>query len=181
LSTPIDALEGLGVEKRDIKWLKKNGIKTAEALASMKPEELCSLPGFKSVGLWYCSILVEKARAFIEMRRGGELVKMLWFQAPRLSNVLEELLARPLLILVPTEFGDALTGEVIDYCVKLYAFSFERRTFETVAEKCYEGEEEAAKDFEESARIAKQRLGNLVCVQSVDGDCFSFFENLFST
>jgi len=175
MATSVDVLVDLGVERRDIRWLKRNGIKTVEVLASMDPVELCKLPGFKSAPLGYCRNVVEKARAFLEMVKSRELIKRMWIQLPRLSNVVEKLLEKPLLILASAVFGDAITGEVLGHCVKLYVYSLETRSFETIAEKCYEGVEEADKDFEESAKMLKQRLGNLVCVHSVDGDCFKYF------
>ena len=98
------------------------------------------------------------------------------------AEMLEKMFEKPLFILTPsvyTEYGLDLTIKVVRYCVKLYIYSYEYGIFETVIEECYRSRKKAEKEFEKATKIVKQRLGDLVCVDDIDGNCFSYFEKLF--
>jgi len=182
LGTPIDALEGF-VSNRDVMWLKKNGIKTVEALASMDPVELCKLSGFKSASLVHCRDVVEEAKrylcAFKRLEKVREMYKKLWSQMPSFTEAIGILLSLRPFILQQTQYFVNVTEKhagVVGYCIRLRAYSLETDSLETLAERCYASEEEAEKQFEEAAEILKQKLGSLICVDGVDGDCLKQFE-----
>jgi tetratricopeptide (TPR) repeat protein len=184
LSAPIDVLKGF-VGKRDIRWLKRNGIKTVEVLASMDPVELCKLPGFKSAPLGYCRGVVEEAKRYLEaLKRFEEARKMyrgVWSAMPSFTEMLSDLLKTPLFILAPTDYFVHVTEKhagAVGYCVKLYALSLMAQTLEILAERCYSSYDEARKEFDEATKLLKQRLGDLICVQNVDGDCFERVKHL---
>jgi hypothetical protein len=99
---------------------------------------------------------------------------------PDITEALNYLLSRPILILTPTTYrGITLGGggEVIKYCVKIYTYSLQTDTFEPILEACYSSVEEADKEFRKASKILKQKLGKLICVNNVDGDCFKLFKN----
>jgi hypothetical protein len=170
LATPIDVLN---IPRRTITRLKRIGVGTVEDLARFTPEGLCGELGIKNIIL--CRTVVARARGFLEARRSYEKSKEFYRQyygrQPGFVEMLEGLLRRPLLILAPTVFEDG-TGNIYGYCANLYAYSLETGTPEKLIERCYESEEEFEREFRRASEIAKQRLGSLVCVQGVDGDCF---------
>ena len=98
------------------------------------------------------------------------------------AEMLEKMFEKPLFILAPTVYTGYsldLTHKIVRYCVKLYIYSYKYGTFETVIEECYKSRKKVEKEFEKATKIAKQRLGDLVCVDDIDRDCFSYFEKLF--
>jgi len=172
VGTPIDAL---GIPKRIVERLRSDGIESVEVLATLSPGELCFILDSRDIAL--CEALVAKARSFLGLKSPGEMIREFYErQKTSFVEMLKDFLSRPLFILAPSELVDGFTGEAVDYCVKLYTYSLETKVFEIVIMKCYESSEKAGKDFDEAAKMLKQRLGNLVCVHSVDGDCFKYFE-----
>jgi chemotaxis protein CheY-P-specific phosphatase CheC len=98
------------------------------------------------------------------------------------AEMLEKMFEKPLFILTPTvytAYSPDLARKIVRYCVKLYIYSYEYGTFETVIEECYKSPKKVEKEFEKATKVVKQRLGDLVCVDNIDGDCFSYFEKLF--
>jgi hypothetical protein len=98
---------------------------------------------------------------------------------PDITEILNDLLSKPILILTPTTYRGIILGkggEVIKYCIKLYTYSLQTDTFEPILEACYSSVEEADKEFRKASKILKQKLGKLICVNGVDGDCFKLFE-----
>jgi hypothetical protein len=168
----LTTLDVLNIPKKVVEKLKSIGVKSVEALASYTPEELCNELGIMNIVL--CRTAVARAREFLGLRKPAELVRK--GGQSSFKEVFEDLLKKPLFILASTTFHDVLTGNVVSYCIKLYTYSFETRTPEVLIERCYGSVEEADKEFVEAVKIVKQRLGNLVCVQGVDGDCFRFFD-----
>ncbi len=170
MATPIDVLN---IPRRIVARLKRIGIGTVEDLACLTPEGLCDELGTKNTILR--GTAVAGARGFLEARRShekaGEPHRRFHGRPPGFAEMLEDLLRRPPLILAPTVFEDG-AGNVHGHRANLHAHSLETGTPEKLIERRYESEEEPEKEFEKAAATAKQRLGNLVCVQGADGDRF---------
>jgi DNA-binding transcriptional MerR regulator len=161
--TPVDVL-ALKLPEVTIRRLKEAGIKTVEMLASMEPEELCRVTGYRSPG--WCVEVVSTARRYMELL---ELAKQGESSTPTpLIQLIERLFGKPLFILTTSELVSALRANFKAYCIELYMRSLPHDVLKPIIERCYSSEDERRKNLEEVAKILKQRLGGLVQVQGID-------------
>jgi len=162
--TPVDVL-ALKLPEVTIRRLKDAGIKTVEMLASMEPEELCRVTGYRSLG--WCVEIVSTARRYMELL---ELAKQGESSTPTpLTQLIERLFEKPLFILTTSEPVSALRANFKAYCIELYMRSLPHDALKPIIERCYSSEEERRKNLEEAVKILKQRLGDLVQVQEIGG------------
>jgi DNA-binding transcriptional MerR regulator len=160
--TPVDVL-ALKLPEVTIRRLKDAGIKTVEMLASMEPEELCRVTGYRSPG--WCVEIVSTARRYMELL---ELAKQGESSTPTpLTQLIERLFEKPLFILTTSELVSALRANFKAYCIELYMRSLPHDVLKPIIEECYSSEDERRKNLEEVAKILKQRLGDLVQVQEI--------------
>jgi len=160
--TPVDVL-ALKLPEVTIRRLKEAGIKTVEMLASMEPEELCRVTGYRSPG--WCVEVVSTARRYMELL---ELAKQGESSTPTpLIQLIERLFEKPLFILTTSELVSALRANFKAYCIELYMRSLPHDALKPIIEECYSSEDERRKNLEEVAKILKQRLGDLVQVQEI--------------
>ena len=160
--THVDVL-ALKLPEATIRRLKEAGIKTVEMLASMEPEELCRVTGYRSPG--WCVEIVSTARRYMELL---ELAKQGESSTPTpLTQLIERLFEKPLFILTTSELISTLRANFKAYCIELYMRSLPHDALKPIIEECYSSEDERRKNLEEAAKILKQRLGDLVQVQEI--------------
>jgi hypothetical protein len=163
--TPVDVL-ALKLPEATIRRLKDAGIKTVEMLASMEPEELCRVTGYRSLD--WCVEIVSTARRYMEIL---ELAKQGESSTPTpLTQLIERLFEKPLFILTTSELVSALRANFKAYCIELYMRSLPHDALKPIIEECYSSEYERRKNLEEAAKILKQRLGDLIRVQGIDSN-----------
>jgi len=161
--TPVEVL-ALKLPEVTIRRLKEAGIKTVEMLASMEPEELCRVTGYRSPG--WCVEIVSTARRYMELL---DLAKRGESSTPTpLIQLIEKLFEKPLFILTTSELVSALRANFKAYCIELYMRSLPHDVLKPIIEECYGSEDERRKNLEEAVKILKQRLGDLVQVQGID-------------
>jgi DNA-binding transcriptional MerR regulator len=161
--TPVDVL-ALKLPESTIRRLKDAGIKTVEMLASMEPEELCRVTGYRSPG--WCVEIVSTARRYMELL---ELAKQGESSTPTpLTQLIERLFGKPLFILTTSEVVSMLRANFKKYCIELYMRSLPHDVLKLIIDECYSSEDERRKNLEEVVKILKQRLGDLVQVQGID-------------
>ena len=163
--TPVEVL-ALKLPEVTIRRLKDAGIKTVEMLASMEPEELCRVTGYRSLG--WCVEIVSTARRYMELL---ELAKQGESSTPTpLTQLIERLFEKPLFILTTSEVVNVLRPNFKRYCVELYMRSLPYDAPKPIIDECYSSEDERRKNLGEAVKILKQRLGNLVQVQGIDSN-----------
>jgi len=163
--TPVEVL-ALKLPEVTIRRLKEAGIKTVEMLASMEPEELCRVTGYRSPG--WCVEVVSTARRYMELL---DFAKQGESSTPTpLIQLIERLFEKPLFILTTSELVSALRANFKAYCIELYMRSLPHDVLKPIIEECYSSEDERRKNLEEVVKILKQRLGDLVQVQGIDSN-----------
>jgi len=157
--TPVEVL-ALKLPESTIRRLKKAGINSVEKLASMEPEELCKVIGYRSPG--WCVEIVSTARRYMELL---DLAKRGESSTPTpLTQLIERLFEKPLFILTTSESVNVLRPNLKEYCVELYTKFLPY----PIIDECYGSEDERRKNLEEAVKILKQRLRDLVQVQEID-------------